>query len=75
MASPISPMFGTRSPRLEKTTSGVAMSLDDAMKTQFLEKKVQELEGALSDADKEMEEVVSRMNMAQIEVMELQSAR
>ena len=75
MASPMSPMFGTRSPRLEKTTSGVAMSLDDALKTQHLEKKVQELEGALGDADKEMEEVVSRMNMAQIEVMELQSAR
>ena len=75
MASPISPMFTTRSPRLEKTTSGLAMSLDDAMKTQYLEKKVQELEGALSEADKEMEEVVSRMNMAQIEVMELQSAR
>ena len=51
------------------------MSLDDALKTQFLEKKVQELEGALGEADKEMEEVVSRMNMAQIEVMELQSAR
>ena len=75
MASPMSPMFTTRSPRLEKTTSGLAMSLDDAMKTQYLEKKVQELEGALSEADKEMEEVVSRMNLAQIEVMELQSAR
>ena len=75
MASPMSPMFGTRSPKLERTTSGVAMSLDDALKTQYLEKKVAELEGALGDADKEMEEVVSRMNMAQIEVMELQSAR
>ena len=75
MASPMSPIFTTRSPRLDKTTSGMAMSLDDALKTQYLEKKVQELEGALSEADKEMEEVVSRMNMAQIEVMELQSAR
>lgn len=75
MASPMSPIFSTRSPRLDKTTSGMGMSLDDALKTQFLEKKVQELEGALGEADKEMEEVVSRMNMAQIEVMELQSAR
>lgn len=75
MNSPMSPIFATRSPRLDKTTSGMAMSLDDALKTQYLEKKVQELEGALSEADKEMEEVVSRMNMAQIEVMELQSAR
>ena len=75
MQSPMSPMFSTRSPRLEKTTSGMAMSLDDALKTQYLEKKVMELEGALGEADKEMEEVVSRMNMAQIEVMELQSAR
>lgn len=75
MASPVSPIFATRSPRLDKTTSGMAMRLDDALKTQFLEKRVQELEGALSEADKEMEEVVSKMNMAQIEVMELQSAR
>ena len=70
--SPISPMF---SPRLDKTTSGAGMSMTEALRTQILERKVVELEGALGDADKEMEEVVSRMNMAQIEVMELQSAR
>lgn len=75
--SPISPivMFGVRSPRLDKTTSGVGMSLDEALRTEFLEKRVQELERALGDADQEMEEVVGRMNQAQIEVMELQSAR
>ncbi|KAL8816753.1 MAG: hypothetical protein Q9223_004293 [Gallowayella weberi] len=73
--SPRSPLFSARSPRLDKTTSGQGMSMNEAMRTQLLEKRVAELEKALGDADKEMEEVVSRMNMAQIEVMELQSAR
>ncbi len=75
--SPVSPivMFGVRSPRLDKTTSGVGMSLDEALRTEFLEKRVQELERALGEADQEMEEVVGKMNQAQIEVMELQSAR
>jgi len=45
------------------------------LKMEFLEKKVFELERALADADKEMREVVSRMSMAQIEVMELTSQR
>lgn len=73
--SPLSPLFAAKSPMLEQTTSGTAMSLNEAMKTQFLEKRVEDLERALRDADKEMEQVVGRMNMAQIEVMELQSAR
>lgn len=76
--SPISPsiaMFGSRSPRLDRTTSGIGMSLDEALRTEFLEKRVQELEKALGEADQEMEEVVGKMNQAQIEVMELQSAR
>ncbi|KAL8649787.1 MAG: hypothetical protein Q9210_004192 [Variospora velana] len=73
--SPRSPLFSARSPRLDKTTSGQGMSMNEALRMQFLEKRVTELEGALGDADKEMEEVVSRMNLAQIEVMELQSAR
>ncbi|KAL8869893.1 MAG: hypothetical protein Q9174_003927, partial [Haloplaca sp. 1 TL-2023] len=72
--SPMSPFFGARSPRLDKTTSGQGMSMNEALRTQSLEKRVAELETALGDADKEMEEVVSRMNLAQIEVMELQSA-
>ena len=74
-SNPISPIFQSRSPRLDKTTSGIGRSLDEALRTEFLEKRVAELEGALGDADKEMKEVVSRMNLAQIEVMELQSAR
>lgn len=75
--SPLSPKspFGARSPKLDKTTSGIGMSLDEAMRREFLEKRVAELERALGEADQEMEEVVGRMNQAQIEVMELQSAR
>ena len=75
--SPLSPipMFGGRSPKLGRTTTGLGMSLDEALKTEFLEKRVAELERALGEADQEMEEVVGRMNQAQIEVMELQSAR
>lgn len=73
--SPLSPMFGSRTPRLDKTTSGIGISLDDALRTDYLEKRVQELERALAEADREMEEVVGLMNHAQIEVMELQSAR
>ena len=73
--SPLSPMFAARSPRLDQTTSGVGMPLDQAAKTDYLERKVLELEKALRDADLEMEEVVGRMNAAQIEVAELQSER
>ena len=75
--SPLSPLLlgGAKSPRLDRTTSGVGMSMNEALRTEFLEMRVEELERALADADKEMEEVVQRMNLAQIEVMELQSAR
>lgn len=73
--SPISPMFSQRSPRLDRTSTGAGMSMGEALRTEFLERKVEELERALADADKEMQEVVSKMNEAQIEVMELQSAR
>ncbi|MCJ1382186.1 hypothetical protein MMC17_005298 [Xylographa soralifera] len=74
--SPRSPMLaGARSPRLGRTSSGIAMTMTEALRTEFLEKRVAELERALREADKEMQEVVQRMNQAQIEVMELQSAR
>ncbi|KAH0548640.1 hypothetical protein GP486_007816, partial [Trichoglossum hirsutum] len=73
--SPLSPLFAGKSPRLDRTTSGRGMSISQATKTRSLEKRVEELENALSDADKEMQEVVGLMNMAQIEVMELQSER
>ncbi|KAI9844420.1 MAG: hypothetical protein M1837_005621 [Sclerophora amabilis] len=73
--SPLSPLFSTRSPKLDLTSSGLNKSMSEASKTEYLEKRVEALEKALSDADKEMQEVVSRMNMAQIEVLDLQSER
>ncbi|KAF2496237.1 hypothetical protein BU16DRAFT_572392 [Lophium mytilinum] len=73
--APVSPMFALRSPKLDKTTSGLGMTMAEATKTELLETRVQDLEKALSDADREMEEVVGRMNMAQIEVAELQFER
>jgi len=72
---PVSPLFAQKSPRLDRTTSGAGMSMNEALRTEFLEKRVAELEAALGDAEREMGEVVERMNRAQIEVMELQSAR
>ncbi|KAF2430556.1 hypothetical protein EJ08DRAFT_649588 [Tothia fuscella] len=68
-------LFAARSPRLDNTSSGFGISIAEATKTNQLEKRVQELEKALTDADKEMGEVVSRMNIAQMEVAELQSER
>jgi len=72
---PVSPLFAQKSPRLHRTTSGAGMSMNEALRTEFLERRVAELETALGDAEGEMGEVVERMNRAQIEVMELQSAR
>lgn len=71
---PKSPMY-PRSPRLDKTTSGPGMSMPEALRTEFLESRVKALEAALEEADSEMGEVVQRMNAAQIEVLELQTAR
>lgn len=75
--SPISPFFANsaRAPRISSTTSGKAMSVSEDSKMEFLKQRVVELESALADADNEMEEVVGRMNVAQIEVMELQNER
>ncbi|KAL1607863.1 hypothetical protein SLS60_002801 [Paraconiothyrium brasiliense] len=72
---PTSPVFTQKSPRLSQTTTGPAMSMAEATRTELLEKRVEELEKALRDADHEMEEVVGRMNMAQIEVADLQFQR
>ena len=71
--SPLSPMV--RSPRLDKTSSGVGISMTEALRMEYLEQRVKELEAALAEAEKEMGEVVQRMNAAQIEVLELQSDR
>lgn len=72
--SPNAP-FGDRSPRLDKTTSGDGIPLTEVIQAEVLEKRVKELENLLRNADEEMEEVVGRMNRAQIEVAELQSDR
>lgn len=75
--SPKSPMLShpNRSPRLDRTSSGPGVGLHDALKTEYLEGKVSELEKALAEAEKEMSEVVGRMNTAQISTMELEGER
>lgn len=75
--SPMSPMFvnSKRSPRIDQTTSGPGIALQQALKTEYLENKVAELEKALSEAEKEMGEVVGRMNTAQMGVADLESER
>ncbi|RDL41931.1 uncharacterized protein BP5553_01910 [Venustampulla echinocandica] len=75
--SPTSPMFANspRTPNLLSTTSGKGMSVQEDSKMDFLKQRVMDLERALADADREMEEVVGRMNIAQIEVMDLQNQR
>ncbi|KAJ9667586.1 hypothetical protein H2201_002455, partial [Coniosporium apollinis] len=74
-STPLSPLFALRQPRLHKTTSGFGQSMAEATKTELLEQRVEDLEKALRDADHEMQEVVSRMNIAQIEVAELQAEK
>lgn len=58
------------SPRLEP-----AQSFEDETEMRALRKKVAELEVALADAEDAMQEVVARMNTAQVEVMNLQEER
>lgn len=72
---PNSPFSEARSPRLAQTTSGEGIALSQAVRTRELDARVKELEKALREADADMGEVVSRMNKAQIEVVELQSDR
>ena len=68
-------LFSQRTPRLDVTSTGRAQSILDESRTMVLQKKVEDLEKALAEADSQMHEVVERMNMAQIEVAELQSDR
>ena len=68
-------LFSQRTPRLDLASSSRAQSIMDESRTLFLQKKVEDLEKALTEADSQMHEVVERMNMAQIEVAELQSDR
>ncbi|KAI4861193.1 hypothetical protein F4820DRAFT_79865 [Hypoxylon rubiginosum] len=76
--SPLSPLFtapGGPSPRLSATRSGPAMNVSEETQIDNLRARIAELENALTDADAEMQQVVSRMNTAQIEVLELQEER
>lgn len=75
--SPTTPILAssTRAPRIGATTSGKARSVAEDLQMEELKRRVAELESALADADLQMEEVVGRMNTAQIEVMNLQNER
>ncbi|KAI0913207.1 hypothetical protein F4823DRAFT_85700 [Ustulina deusta] len=76
--SPLSPLFtapGALSPRLSITRSGPAMNVSEETQVDNLKARVAELENALLDADVEMQQVVGRMNIAQIEVLQLQEER
>ncbi|KAK3335490.1 hypothetical protein B0T19DRAFT_447126 [Cercophora scortea] len=76
MSSPLlSPNADRPGIRRSSTTPlhGVDGSITEQVET--LKGRVAELEGALAAADAEMQEVVSRMNTAQIEVMMLQEER
>lgn len=69
------PFVGDRVPRVENTTSGQAVPLAETVQAEVLERRVKDLERLLRDADMDMEEVVGRMNRAQVKVAELQSDR
>jgi DNA repair exonuclease SbcCD ATPase subunit len=75
--SPRSPMLANpkKSPRIDQTSSGPGVALHDALKTEYLEGKVTQLEKALAEAELEMGEVVGRMNTAQISTAELEGER
>lgn len=74
--SPLSPLFAAslKSPGLGRR-AGAAEAEAVESEIKALKSKVAELEKALTQADLEMEVVVSRMNTAQIEVLQLQEER
>lgn len=77
--SPNSPMMArsplaTKSPKLNGKKL-VDTSLLEASRTQMLERKVRELEGLLREAEQDMQDVVQRVNVSQLEVAELQTQR
>lgn len=75
--SPLSPMFANskRSPRLDKTSTGPGMALHEALRTEYLENKVTDLEKALAETESEISQIVGKMNEAQVNVAELEAER
>ncbi|CEI64284.1 unnamed protein product [Fusarium venenatum] len=71
LLSPLSPRFpgSLRSPRLSEK------SFEEAAQMEVLRQRVTELEKALEDAEKDMQDVIARMSTAQIEVLTLQDER
>lgn len=76
MSTPLLSPYGTARPDIRRSANSLDGS-DGTMTQQVevLKGRVAELEGALAAADAEMQEVVGRMNIAQIEVMNLQEQR
>jgi len=76
MSSPLLSPGGDR-PAIRRSSTSPVDGADGTMTEQVeaLKGRVAELEGALAAADAEMQEVVSRMNTAQIAVMTLQEER
>lgn len=74
--SSMTPLFAnTNSPRLDRTSSGAAVSIAQQSKVDALSRRVVELERALAEAEEEMQDVVGKMNLSQIAVMDLQNER
>lgn len=75
--SPLSPMFANskKSPRIDQTSSGPGMALHEALRTEYLENKVTDLEKALADTEGEIENIVGKMNQAQVNVADLEAER
>lgn len=75
--SPLSPMFANskKSPRIDKTTSGPGMALHEALRTEYLENKVTDLERTLADTEAEIGKIVGKMNEAQVNFADLEAER
>lgn len=75
--SPLSPMFANskKSPKLDNTSTGPGMALHEALRTEYLEHKVGELEKALAETENEIGKIVSKMNQAQMNVADLEAER
>lgn len=72
----MSPRPSSRPSSRRSNTAPVGeLNKDEQAQIEILKTRVMELEQALTAADAEMQEVVGRMNTAQIEVLDLQEER